>query len=131
MFDAVLALCYAKFGNAVVQLLLLDGVQALATIVEGPTGINTIATIVRRLTGAAGDVVTIDNRICLAVGAVYDTLADTCRQTGKQGCFRSFHIHFGAFRTDTVTLQGDVVLQGIVNAGLQVPLRGERRIVLR
>ena len=35
----VLALCYAKFGNAVVQLLLFDGVEALPAVVEGPVGI--------------------------------------------------------------------------------------------
>ena len=38
-FDAVLALCYAKFGNAVVQLLLFDGVEAFPAVVEGPVGI--------------------------------------------------------------------------------------------
>jgi hypothetical protein len=48
-FDAVLALCYAKFGNAVVQLLLFDGVEALPAVLECPVGIDAVAAVIGSL----------------------------------------------------------------------------------
>ena len=62
-FDAVLALCYAKFGNAVVQLLLFDGVEALPAVVEGPVGIDAVAAVIGSLALAAGDVVAVDDGV--------------------------------------------------------------------
>ena len=75
--NAVFALGHAELGNAVVQLLLFDGVEALSAVVEGPIGIDAVAAVVGSLALAAGDVVAVDDGACLALRAIYDTLAHT------------------------------------------------------
>ena len=112
-------------GDAIVQLLLLDGVQTFATVVKGPVGINAITAVVRGLTATAGDVVATDDGTAFTVRAVHNALADTCREAGKKSSLGCFYIYFCAFRTDTVTLQGDVVLQGIVDAKSANPTERE------
>lgn len=124
-FDAVLALCYAKFGNAVVQLLLFDGVEAFPAVVEGPVGIDAVAAVIGSLALAAGDVVAVDDGVCLALRAIHDTLAHTGRKAGEESGSGGLYIYLGTFRTEAVLADGDVLLQGIVDARLQVPLGGQ------
>ena len=123
--DGIFTLGNVELGDAIVQLLLLDGVQTFATVVKGPVGINAITAVVRGFTATAGDVVATDDGTAFTVRAVHNALADTCREAGKKSSLGRFYIYFCAFRTDTVTLQGDVVLQGIVDASLQIPLSGK------
>ena len=125
LFDVVLALCHAQFGDAVVHPLLFQGVQAFAAVVERPVGIDAVAAVVAGLALAAGDVVAVDNRIRLAVGAVYDTLAYGCREAGEEGCLGGLHVHFGAFGVEAVLADGDILPQGVVDARLQIPLCGK------
>ena len=124
-FDAVLALCYAKFGNAVVQLLLFDGVEAFPAVVEGPVGIDAVAAVIGSLALAAGDVVAVDDGVCLALRAIHDTLAHTGRKAGEESGSGGLYIYLGTFRVEAVLADGDVLLQGIVDARLQVPLGGQ------
>ncbi len=119
------SLCaHAKFGNAVVQLLLFDGVEAFPAVVEGPVGIDAVAAVIGSLALAAGDVVAVDDGVCLALRAIHDTLAHTGRKAGE-GAARWLYIYLGTFRTEAVLADGDVLLQGIVDARLQVPLGGQ------
>ena len=124
-FDAVLALCYAKLGNAVVKLLLLDGVEAFAAVVEGPVGVDAVAAVVGSFALTAGDVVAVNDGVCLALRAIYDTLAHTGRKAGEESGSGGLYIYLGTFRTEAVLADGDVLLQGIVDARLQVPLGGQ------
>ena len=126
LFDGVLAFRHAQFGNAVVHPLLFQGIQPFAAVVKRPVGIDTIAAVVAGLALAAGDVVAVYYRIGLAVGPVYDTLAYGCREAGEEGCPGGLYVHFGALGVETVLAYRDVLLQSIVDAGLQVPLCGKR-----
>ena len=123
-FDAVLALCYAKFGNAVVQLLLFDGVEAFVAAVRGPVGIDAVAAVIGSLALAAGDVVAVDDGVCLALRAIHDTLAHWPKGWEESGS-GGLYIYLGTFRVEAVLADGDVLLQGIVDARFEVPLGGQ------
>ena len=124
-FDGVLALRHAQFGNAVVHPLLFQGIQPFAAVVKRPVGIDTIAAVVAGLALAAGDVVAVDDGVCLALRAIHDTLAHTGRKAGEESGSGGLYIYLGTFRVEAVLADGDVLLQGIVDARLQVPLGGQ------
>ena len=71
---------------------------------------------------AAGDVVAVDDGVGFAVGAVHDALADGCRKAGEEGCFGGLDVHFSTFGVEAVFANGNVLLQGVVDACLQIPL---------
>ena len=121
-FDGVLAFGNVELGYAAVQLLLLDGVQAFASVVDRPVGIDAVASVVGGLTLAGGDVITTDDRAARTVRAVYDTLAYTSVQGGEQISFRCLYVFLRAFDADAVTPDRDVMLQCIIDTVAERPL---------
>ena len=117
-FDGVLAFGYGQIGDTLTELLLLDGIQTFATVVERPVGIDAIASVIGCLALAGGDVVAADDGTVGGIGAVYDALADAGVERGEEVGFGRLYVFLCALCTDTVATDGNVVLQGIVYARL-------------
>ena len=124
LFDRVFAFVHVQLGDAVVQLLLLDGVHPLAAVIHGPVGIDAIATVVRSLAFACRDVIAADDGAACTVRAVNDSLADVSAQGGQEIRLGCLYVFLGTFSTDTVSLYGDVMLQRIIDAIAKRPLLG-------
>ena len=95
------------------------------TSYNGSYGIDAVAAVIGSLALAAGDVVAVDGGVCLALRAIHDTLAHTGRKAGEESGSGGLYIYLGTFRVEAVLADGDVLLQGIVDARLQVPLGGQ------
>ena len=126
--DGVFAFIDGEFGDAAVQLLLFDSVYPFAAVVNRPVGIDAVATVIRGFTFAGGDVVATDDRTAGTVWAVHDALADISTQGRKEIRLCRLYIFLCALDADAVTADGDVMLQGIINAITKRPLL--RHVVL-
>lgn len=124
LLDIIFRSGYIEVCHTVVQLLLFDCFQAFTAVIYGPLRVQSVVSVVGGLVAALQYFRATDNAAGLLVGTVHQILAAGERKAGEEGRFGCLYVHLCALRIDPVTTDADVLLQGIVDAALQIPLRG-------
>ena len=122
--DRVFAFVHIQFGDAVVQLLLFDGVHPFAAVIHGPVGVDAVAAVVRGFAFACRDVIAADDGASCTVRAVDDALADVPAQGRQEIRLGCLYVFLGTLGADAIPLDGDVMLQCIIDAIAKRPLFG-------